>query len=192
MPNPQSRYMFWTYSPELKDKHDFPDPRIPIARHIAWTKTTNPDTEFFTPEPDNYNRAIFTEKITECTLVEDQVIYYDKVRQGWLTIMYVPDEQIQEIDAWITQSNKLAVWCHLKPPRIKPRRNLLWARGNIRDDTQTDNERLYTMGYYENLKVKYFSDDTTYVDSLLGEARATLKNFVPEEQSETDYDNSLC
>lgn len=184
MPNPQTKFMYWTYSPNRITKQDFPDPRIAIARQIAWHKTSNETTEFVTPEPDNYNRAVFTEKITECPLIEDQVVYYDKVRQGWITVMYVPREQIELVDAWIANSDKLAVWCHLKPPRIKPRRNLLWARHNISEGSQTDNERLYTMGYYENLKVKYFSDDASYVDSLLGEARDSLKNPIPEELEE--------
>lgn len=184
MTNPQSKFMFWTYSPDLKHRQDFPDPRIPIARQIGWTKTNNTFTEFTTPEPDNFNRAVLTKKIIDCPLVEDQVIYYDKIREGWITVMYVPQEQVELVDSWISNCDKLAVWCHLRAPRIKPQRNLLWARGNIRDDTQTDNERLYTMGYYENLKVKYFSDDATYVDSLLGEVRTALKNYVPEEYSE--------
>ena len=54
----------------------------------------------------------------------------------------------------------------------------------------TDNERLYTMGYYEDLKVKYFNDDTTYVDSLLGSARAILSDPIPEELDDADYCNN--
>jgi hypothetical protein len=193
MPNAHSKFMYWTYSPTFKNKHNFIDPRIIIARHIGWLKNNIEVTDFSTPEPDNYNRAVFTTTPQECLLIEDQIIYYDNQNNGWITLMYVPPEQIEDVDDWICSCNKLAVWCHLKPPRIKQQRSLLWARHNISDTNQTDNERLYTMGYYENLKVKYFSDNTEYVDSLLGEARAILKNYVPEEHDETDCcDDSLC
>ena len=64
---------------------------------------------------------------------------------------------------------------------------MLWTRHNISDTNMTDNERLYTMGYFETLKVKYFNDDTNYVDSLLGQARAILKDPWPEVKDETDY-----
>ena len=34
-------------------------------------------TDFSTPEPDNYNRAVFTTTPQECLLIEDQIVYYD-------------------------------------------------------------------------------------------------------------------
>lgn len=179
--------MYWSYCYGFSQVKDFPDPRIPVARHTGWKKTTTEFTDYPTPEPDNYNRAIFTVKPQECPLIEDQVIYYDRVRNGWITLMYVPPNQIKDIDAWIYRSKKIAVWCHLKPPKVKPNRTLLWTRNNVSDNAMTDNERLYTMGYFETFKVKYFSDDATYVDSLLGEARASLEDLVPEEQDYTDY-----
>jgi hypothetical protein len=121
---------------------------------------------------------------TECPLIEDQVMFYDSLRQGWITLMYVPQEQLTEVNAWITQLNPQADWRYTKAPKPKPHRQLLWTRHNFKINEQTENERLYTMGYYENLKSKYFSDDAEYVDSLLGTARAVLENFVPEEQND--------
>jgi hypothetical protein len=53
----------------------------------------------------------------------------------------------------------------------------------------TTNEKLYAEGYYENFKIKYFSDDTEYVDSLLGVARVILKNPWPEAEEDTDSEN---
>jgi hypothetical protein len=72
--------------------------------------------------------------------------------------------------------------------KIKPQRGLLWARHNIRNDNQTDNERLFTMGYFDEFKVKYFNDDATYVDSLLGEARASLKVLQPEVEEQDEFE----
>jgi hypothetical protein len=184
------RHVYWSYSYGFKQTKDFADPRVAVARQIAWAKTTSDVTDYSTPEPDNYNRAIFMSKPWECPLIEDQVVYYDSTRQGWITVMHVPEEQSVEVDQWIYTQPTLAVWRHLKPPRVKQQRKYLYTRDNKSASTLTDNERLYTMGYYDNLKTKYFSDDATYVDSLLGESRDLLKNFVPEEQSDTDDDNS--
>ena len=179
------RHMYWTYGPEYANTNELNDPRMTVARYLGWKKLNTAETEYCTPEPDNYNRAIFAKTPKDCSIVEDQVIFYDKVGQGWITLMYVPELQITAVDTWIQQCRPQAYWNHFKAPKIKPRRGMLWARGNMRGDNQTDNERLYTMGYFDELKVKYFSDDTTYVDSLLGEARASLKTPEPEV---LDYD----
>lgn len=179
-----TKFVAWDVIPNFKPKHDFIDPRILVARHIGWKKTTSEYTDYSTPEPENYNRAIFTTRPMECPVIEDQVIYYDSVRLGWITLMYVPDHKLKLVDTWICNCDKLAVWHHSKPPKVKPERTLLWTRGNMNDKNLSDNERLYTMGYFAEFKVKYFSDDATYVDSLLGPARAVLDNFVPEEQDE--------
>lgn len=182
MPNPQSKFMYWSYGPEYQGTQDLPDPRIQLARQTGWKKFHSHETEYPTPEPDNYNRAVLAHIPIDCSILEDQVFY--KHRDSWITLMYVPEEQIVQVDSWIRQCRPMAVWCHLKPPKVKPQRGMLWTRDNISDTNMTDNERLYTMGYFEELKVKYFSDDTEYVDSLLGSARAILENFVPEEQND--------
>jgi hypothetical protein len=179
-----SKHVFWSYNYKFNKQKDFPDPRIVIARQIGWKKNSTDFAEYTIPEPENYNRAIFMPTPTECPIVEDQVVYYDEHKQGWITVMYVPVEQIVEVDRWITTTYPSAQWRHTKPPRVKLQRGMLWTRDNKSNNTLTDNERLYTMGYFDDLKVKYFNDDTTYVDSLLGESRDSLKNFVPEEQSD--------
>ena len=179
------KHMYWTYGPEYALDIELKDPRLALAKHLGWKKLNSAYTEYTTPEPDNYNRAVFGLHPIDCDVIEDQVIYYDKSSQGWITLMYVPDHQITQIDAWIAQCQPWAYWQHNKPPKIKPQRGLLWVRGNISDVNQTDNERLYTMGYFDEFKVKYFNDDTEYVDSLLGEARAALNNPQPEAE---DYD----
>jgi len=183
----QYKHVYWTYHNEYSGTKDFIDPRIPLVRHTGWKKTASEFTEYPLPEPDNYNRAMVTNTPVECLLIEDQVIYFDQHRSHWITLMYVPEEQINDVDIWIKCCNKSAVWCHLKPPAVKKQRALLWTRDNISDTNMTDNERLYTLGYYDELKIKYFNDDTEYVDSLLGNARAILNDPIPEELDDTDY-----
>ena len=177
----------WNYTKNFKPKRDLIDPRIIIARHIGWHRGTAQDTEHSVPEPDNYNRCIFANKPLDCEFIEDQVFYLDKIRNNWFSVYYVPEEQIEEFNAWVEIIEPNAFWQHLNAPKVRPQRSLLWCRENKSQGTLTDNERLHTMGYYEELKVKYFNDDTEYVDSLLGQSRDFLKNFVPEEQSDADY-----
>ena len=179
------KHMYWTYGPEYANRCELNDPRIAVAKWLGWKKTNTVETEYRIPEPDNYNRAVFAKTPIDCSIVKDQVVFYDKLGLGWITLMYVPEHQTTAVDTWIQQCRPQAHWQHFKAPKIKPRRGILWVRGNINENNQTDNERLYTMGYFDNLKIKYFSDDTEYVDSLLGEARASLKN--PQLEVE-DYD----
>jgi hypothetical protein len=174
----------WNYTRHFKLAQDLIDPRIAIARHLGWYRGTAPFTDFPTPEPDNYNRAIFAAKPINCELIEDQVFYYDVNRSYWFSVYYVPDEQVNEFETWIQIVKPTAYWRHLTAPKVRPQKTLLWTRDNKSINTLTDNERLYTMGYYENLKVKYFSNDTAYVDLQLGKSRDLLKNYVPEEHSD--------
>lgn len=176
-----AKHVYWTYHKNYTGIKEFIDPRLPVAKLIGWKKSTGEYTDFTLPEPDNYNRAIAAVNAIDCKLVEDQVVYFDEHNQLWITLMYVPESQTNDIDLWIKSIDKIAVWCHLKPPQLKKLRTFLWTRDNISDRNMTDNERLYTMGYYEKLKVKYFDDDTEYVDSLLGSARAILSDPIPEE-----------
>ena len=180
------KHIYWTYAPDYPNKIELIDPRQPVARQIGWIKTVVADTEYSTPEPDNYNRAVFAERPYDCKLVKDQVIYFDVKQKGWLTVMYATDDTANEVDAWIKSIKPWADWRHLRAHRIKPRRHLLWSKSNISYHTQTDNERLYTMGYFDKLKTKYFSDDVAYIDSLLGEVRPQLKNYQPEVDNQYD------
>ena len=186
MPNHYTRFISWNYNPSYQGSQDLYDPRFPLIKYTGWKKINQTDTEYRTPEPDNYNRAVFADKPQDCELIEDQVFYYDQEHSAWMSLYYIPDELTPAVDAWIKEQKPWAVWCHLKPPRVKPERGLLWTRHNISDDNMTDNERLYTLGYYKNLKVKYFDDDPEYVDSLLGTARAVLNNPIPEELDEVE------
>lgn len=112
--------MFWTYT-GFKPKRDFIDPRIPIARQLAWTKLTG-DTPYSVPEPDNYNRAIISDKPVECKFVEDQVIYKDTNKNHWVTVMLVNDDSISEYNLWLDRVKPRAHWQHTRAPKIKKQR----------------------------------------------------------------------
>tara|TARA_R110000822_G_scaffold178429_1_gene318380 strand:+ start:97 stop:462 length:366 start_codon:yes stop_codon:yes gene_type:complete len=111
---------YWTYT--KSQRHEYPDPRIAIARHIGWQKYTGDETSFSVPEPDNYNRAVFTDTAVECPFIENQVIYKDSVRNGWVCVMLVADEQTGEYTAWQERLAPRAHWHHIRAPKIKKSR----------------------------------------------------------------------
>ena len=120
---PKHQYITWTYT-NGKPRREYTDPRIPIARQIAWQKVTG-ETTHTIPEPDNYNRAVVTDKPVECLGIEDQVIYLDRNKNHWVTVLYVPEEQFAEYDSWLKRLKPTAHWQHTKPPRIRKQRSIL-------------------------------------------------------------------
>lgn len=182
MSNNKSVYMKWYYSPEYKTSRVLPDPRVPIARLIQWTRGSNGETVYTVPEPDNFNRAVFTRRPIECKFIKNQIIYKSEYHQGWFTVCLVSAEQMAEFEAW-AGANALALWRHMKPAALK-RPRLLLERTEYYKELST-NERLLTMGYYKNFAIKYFEGDTAIVKSLIGEARANLIDLVPEERDMT-------
>lgn len=162
-----------------QDQRDLPtDPRFPIAQHIGWVRPTHNETEYFVPEPDNYNRAVMAPKPLECPFIEDQVFYRDLERNAWWSIYYVPQHLANRYDLWINNQTVIYRWWQPNPAAMRQRRPLLYNRINSHE--MTTNERLYTMGYYANLHSKYFSDDDTILFSRLGSARANLLENLPE------------
>ena len=69
-----------------------PDPRIAIAKQLAWTKPITNETEYSLPEPDHYNYAGLSSKIWDCPVIECQVFYWDKKLRAWWSVYYVPEE----------------------------------------------------------------------------------------------------
>lgn len=174
----KSVYMRWTYSPEFKGGKILPDPRVAIARLLQWNRGHGGETFYSVPEPDNYNRAVFTRRPVECAFITDQVIYRSDIYKGWFTVCLVAEEQTDDFDAW-AGAHALALWRHMKPAALKHQRKLL-ERSEYYKELST-NERLLTMGYYKNFAVKYFEGDTKIVKSLVGEPRGNLTQLIPEE-----------
>lgn len=120
----RNKLIHWTYNSQ-RPKRDYIDPRLPVARHIGWTKLAGSETMFSVPEPDNYNRAILTKKPVECVFVEDQVIYKDLNKDMWITLLYIPDEQLGEYNAWTMRLKPEAYWQHTQAPKIRYRKDSL-------------------------------------------------------------------
>ena len=133
----------------------YKDPRIPIARHMDWSKTHTKESYLSQPEPDNYNRSLCAKKPIECKFIKDQVFYKDYKEDLWWTVYYVPETQEAAFDVWVRKQNFLLYWHISKATKVRPRVPLLAARKN---SDITDNERLFTMGYYAKLNSKYFSE----------------------------------
>ena len=117
----RNKYIYWTYNTE-RPRREYNDPRVPVAKHIGWQKLFGTQTMYCVPEPDNYNRAIMSATPIECVFVEDQVIYKDLSKNLWCTLMYVPEEQIGEYEAWMNRLQPMAYWQHTNAPRIRYRK----------------------------------------------------------------------
>lgn len=120
--NERTKLMYWTYGPDFELKQNLQDPRIAIARQLGWQKYYNECTEYATPEPDNYNRAIWNLLPVDCKIADFQVIYKDHHNDAWFTVMYIPEEKIEEYQAWLSVFNPKAHWQHEDAPAIKARR----------------------------------------------------------------------
>lgn len=165
----------FTWHPSMGDlsREDLPDPRYPVAQHIGWHRAIKGITEFHTPEPDNFNRAIMAQLPIESHIIKDNVFYRDLLRDRWWSLYYVPADKVVEFDTWLYQQPYELIWRHSKAPVVRPRKPLLFSRINYPE--MTLNERLHTLGYYDKFKIQLLPDDE-YWQQRLGPAR-----YLPEQ-----------
>jgi hypothetical protein len=168
----------WRYGTGYLGLHNLVDPRIAIARHLQWQRPSTNTTDYTLPEPENYNRAIYTIKPMELPWVQDQIIYKEPHKPGWITACYLTEAEAVKFDQWATMMD-MTYWRHLRPA-VPRRPRLLLARGATKSELSLD-ERLLTMGHYKNLVVKYFDGDPQYVQSRLGPVRTDLTNLLNDE-----------
>jgi len=145
-----------------------PDPRIAIAKQLAWTKPLTSETEYSLPEPDHYNYAGLSSRIWDCPAVECQVFYWDKKLSAWWSVYYVPEEAEPAFLDWAADIPFDFCWTPFRVSKMRHRRTLLKARSSAVE--QTIYERLYTMGYYDNLQKTYNID----ISEVLGEPRLNM------------------
>jgi hypothetical protein len=143
----------------------YADPRLAIAKHIGWNKPMTNETEYTTPEPDNYNYAVFNALPWECSFIENQIFYRDKKSNGWWSVYYVPESQREEFLTWAGPLPFEICWTAMRFTKLRRRRPMLYARAGAVE--QTTHERLYTMGYYEELQKEFNVD----VSAKLGKPR---------------------
>lgn len=177
----------WIYNRDYNGPKNFVDPRMAIAWHIDWKRPLSREwTENPTPEPDNYNWAMASITPHECPIVKYQVIYRDYYRKIWLTVMLVETRmKIVDIKKWMRNRDSVAYWQHLNAPMVRQPRPLLWNRQRATELTIEEN--LYTRGYYENFRSKYFCDGThaEFFNTRVGEARALL--IQPDPVQDEQY-----
>jgi hypothetical protein len=146
----------------------YADPRLAISRHIGWIKPTTSETEYSTPEPDHFNYAVFNALPWECPILKDQIFYKDKKLAGWWSVYYVPELQKQEFLAWADPLPFDICWAAMKQTKMRRRRPMLHYKSNSVE--QTTHERLYTMGYYDELENKFDID----IGNTLGQPRPNM------------------
>lgn len=146
------------------------DPRVPIARHIAWQATTNSGTPspWHVPEPNNYNYAVRGPRAYDCAFLQDQVFYREENSRRWWSVYYVTQDKIPQFEAWARQQSIDYLWFNSRAVPIRQNQRLLW---NTKCAELNDSERLFQMGYYANLRSKYFIDDDTELLSIMGPVR---------------------
>lgn len=145
------------------------DPRIAIAKHIGWNKPLTAMTDYSLPEPDNYNYAVLNALPWECPVIKDQIFYYDKRQKGWWSVYYVPEELEDEFIAWAHPLPFQQCWAApRRPAKLRNPRTLLHCRPASVE--QTSEERLYTMGYYDDLQSTYDID----ISAKLGTPRLNM------------------
>jgi hypothetical protein len=164
------------------------DPRIPLARHIEWSRPSTSFTDFSTPEPDNYNYAVLADRAYDCDFIRNQVFYHDVARRGWIGLYMVSDVVNMRFVRWYNLLAWRAVWHNRRYVPVRPRRSLLWNRAGSSE--YTDNELLYTMGYYRNFIHKYDlnSAHNEFIQDVLGVPRGILNIAPIQDELENEYD----
>ena len=114
--------IYWRFAQSYEGRTDFLDPRLAIAKQMAWRNNRQTTTDYSIPEPDNFNRALVSAKWIECEFLEDQIMFYDRVRKSYISCYYVPAKQIKQFDAWVLTVGASAIWYHTNPPKVKKRR----------------------------------------------------------------------
>lgn len=185
---------YWQYN------NDCPflfDPRINITHHIGWSNPGVKPSLWQGAEPDNYNFAIFDHSPHDLKFIEEQVWYkVDQVFlkqkiQGWMSVYYIPEQnQIHEFRQTMIKIQPWAIWSNLLTPKIRSKRTLL-ERENIYKPRSSTNfnteERLWQMGYYENLKLKYHDDEKFL--KVVGTPRGDVLNHCYQEDNSEEVED---
>ena len=176
-------YEVWDFWAGALQRRQNNDPRVEIARHIGWTPTTSTKTlsEWTLPEPNNYNRAVRALLPIDCPFCKNAV-YYRKDGKWW-SVYLIDDEQDQKFKQWLDTVPIEVYWYHNRKTIIRQPRTLLYARKN---QEMTENERLYSMGYYSRLSDKYFCNNDKLLLERLGPVRTDILEGVGEVEQEFD------
>ena len=142
----------------------FADPRVAVARHIAWTKPIGPETDYSLPEPDHYNYGGLSKEPVDCPVITNQIFYQDRISNNWWSLYYVPEQLNDEFLVWGEHIPFEICWTPNRSTRMRSRRTLLAPQGKSLE--LTINERLHTMGYYNNLQTEFNIDITKNLGTM--------------------------
>lgn len=183
---------YWQYIG--KDCGLLPDPRISVVRHMGWQLPVNISL-YSGAEPDNYNFAVFDHRPHDFKFIQHQCwykidhVFKRKKVLGWIGL-YIAEERLQSIlfNREILKIQPEAVWRYDKARLIRPKRTELQRERfhyKSKDGNLTTEERLYQLGYYENLQRKYFDGDERFI-KVVGQPRGFVLDSYPEDMDQND------
>jgi hypothetical protein len=149
------------------------DPRIAIAEHIGWVRPIRDDTDFHIPEPDNFNYAVLDYQPRPCPHIINQVFYKDMQTNLWWTVYLVMFQDEKDFFAWADPIEFVQCWSNSRSSKLRKRKPLLYVKKGASE--QSLQERLYTMGYYDDLSKK--CQDPATVSSVLGTPRDQIPYY---------------
>ncbi len=174
--------IMWQYNEAFLGVKNLVDPRIPIAKHLNWTPSVN--TLWSQPEPDNFNASLFSSVPLEYPNAKHQVFYKDNVRNGWFSVYYIKPTLTLDWHEWFTTQPYWAKWYSTKHGAFRNKLTLLGNKPYRQTRDLSENERLYQMKYYEELKYKCV--DSSIIDVRVGTPREGLVDLGPEPEVEDD------
>lgn len=166
-----------------------PDPRVSIAVLTAWAPVKSDNRQRPGVEPDNYNFAVFDKQPHDLKFVEHSAFYLSQNHglTGWFSV-YVVEERLQAVlfNREMLRIQPQAIWRYSRAKPVRPVKPILTENVNgLNKHNMTPEERLWSMGYYENLQRKYFDGDEKFI-KVLGEPRGFVLNYQPEVDDSGD------
>ncbi len=170
----------WHLSKDFRPKTTFIDPRLPIVKHTAWVQDIHQGKTFNkTPEPDNYNFAIFAAGPHEIPDIVYQCWYRDRMRGGWFSLCVLRSpEETHIAHTWLQNNPWYAYWVYTSAPAIRQSMSMI-AQQTYKKNTKlepTTDERLYQLGFYEGLLAKGL--DEINLQRMVGTPREL--NYEPD------------
>lgn len=188
-PNSHHPQNCWVYAESYTGKQTLVDCRLPLASHIGWTNSYSEITYWQQPEPDNFNLAVFARTPQDCPFVDNQVFYYDKKLNGWVSMCCEFDKQkIADYIAWATTKPIIAYWYYPKAKQLRQKRKLLEIEHRKCEGINLSmNERLFQLNYYD--KLKYKCDNEFIVERRIGTVRMCVLESQQEVESQYDLED---
>jgi hypothetical protein len=149
--------MAWHLKKGYEPTSIFIDPRLPVVKHIGWSMNVYHGKTFNrTPEPDNYNFAIFAKRAYDIEGIRFQTWYRDRMRGGWfsLSVLRTPEET-QLAHNWLQANDWYGYWLYEAAPAIRPTMTSI-EQQTLKKNTKPEpclDELLFNQGFYDKLLI---------------------------------------